>query len=122
MKSLQQRLNNFHEKFQSIGVIRLLDIANDWFNRLPGQFKSEKISSAANNGAQSFSKLLKETKSLGVTEEMEDYEKRKAGIFNQLNFFQVLTGLVVPVTRIFENNTLPITSWWIACTPPLISL
>jgi two-component system sensor histidine kinase/response regulator len=122
MKSFQQRLNNFHEKFQMPGIIRVLDAANDWFNRLPGQFQPQKISSAANNSAQTFSKLLKETKSLGVTDEMEDFEKRKAGIFNQLNFFQVLTGLVVPVTRIFENNTLPLTSWWVACTPPLISL
>ena len=122
MKSLQQRLSNFHEKFQSFGFARLLDAANDWFNNLPLQFQPKKISSASNSVAQKFSKLIDETKRLGVTDDMEDYEKRKAGIFNQLNFFQVITGLVGPVARIFENDNLPFTAWWVACSPPIISL
>lgn len=122
MKSLQQRLSNFHEKFQSFGFTRLLDASNDWFNKLPLQFQPKNISSASNSVAQKFGKLIDETKRLGVTDDMEDYEKRKAGIFNQLNFFQVITGLVGPVARIFENDNLPFTAWWVACSPPIISL
>jgi len=32
--------------------------------------------------------LLHHVKSLGLTETMEEYDQRKLGIFNKLNFFQ----------------------------------
>ncbi len=35
-------------------------------------------------------------KSIGVTPEMEEYEKRKMSIFNQLNFLGIVTGIIVP--------------------------
>ena len=41
--------------------------------------------------------LFERIKSLGFTATMDDYEKRKLGIFNQLNFFQLLTGVVIPL-------------------------
>ena len=53
---------------------------------------------------------------------MEDYEKRKLGIFNKLNFFQVLTGIVIPVAGLIRNHQFPPMAWVVACMPALVSV
>ena len=47
---------------------------------------------------------------IGYSPALDDYEKRKLGIFNQLNFFQLITGIVVPIaafatSRNFSANS-----------------
>ncbi len=51
--------------------------------------------------------LLGKIKVLGFAAEMGEYEKRKLGIFNQLNFFQLLTGILIPLTGLLyrKDNT-----------------
>lgn len=53
---------------------------------------------------------------------MEEYEKRKLGIFNQLNFLQLLTGILVPLAGLFRNGSFPAQIWIIACVPALTSV
>ena len=61
-------------------------------------------------------------KSIGVTPEMEEYEKRKMSIFNQLNFLGIITGIIVPLIGIFFNDHLPPLAWFIAGSPLAISV
>jgi two-component system sensor histidine kinase/response regulator len=61
-------------------------------------------------------------KSIGVTPEMEEYEKRKMSIFNQLNFLGITTGIIVPIIGIFFNDHLPPLAWFIAGSPLAISV
>jgi signal transduction histidine kinase len=61
-------------------------------------------------------------KSIGITPDMEEYEKRKMSIFNQLNFLGVITGIVVPLIGIFLNDYLPPLAWFVAASPLAISV
>ncbi|HXB91872.1 MAG TPA: hypothetical protein VNU72_06270, partial [Puia sp.] len=66
--------------------------------------------------------FLEKIKSIGFTPQMEDYEKRKLGIFNQLNFFQLMAGIIVPIAGMIRNRQFPPSVWAIALIPPLISI
>ena len=72
-------------------------------------------------GSASFQSLLR-IKTLGFTAELEDYEKRKLGIFNQLNFFQLVTGIIIPIAGAIGNRRFPLVAWIVACMPALISI
>jgi len=65
--------------------------------------------------------LLHHVKSLGLTETMEEYDQRKLGIFNKLNFFQLVTGIFIPVMGMIMSPALPASAWLIACLPALVS-
>jgi signal transduction histidine kinase len=58
---------------------------------------------------------------IGATDEMDDYEKIKLGIFNQLNFFQLVTGIISPFIYFIciKNFTASVLS--ISMLPALIS-
>src|SRR5947208_10274710 len=52
---------------------------------------------------------------------MDDYEKRKLGIFNQLNFFQLVTGIVVPLFTLSHTANFHNQSWFLSLLPAIIS-
>lgn len=60
--------------------------------------------------------------SFGVIATMEEYEQRKLRIFNQVNFFQLLIGILFPVTGLLMGTSLPVTVWLVACLPACVSL
>src|ERR1700748_1763046 len=66
--------------------------------------------------------LLEKIKRIGFNPSMDDYEIRKLGIFNQLNFFQLLTGIVIPVAGLIRNHQFPAMAWIVACMPALVSV
>lgn len=45
---------------------------------------------------------LEEIKSLGFTRTMDELERGKLRVFNQLNLFQFLTGIVVPLLSFWK--------------------
>jgi len=59
---------------------------------------------------------------LGVTENMEDYEKRKLRVFNLLNLFQFIFGIIIPVTVAITRPKITTLAWVAACMPALVSL
>jgi signal transduction histidine kinase len=65
---------------------------------------------------------LERLKSLGSHVGMDDYEKRKLGIFNQLNFFQLITGIIIPIAGALTNRHFPLLAWIVACLPALIGV
>jgi two-component system, sensor histidine kinase and response regulator len=66
--------------------------------------------------------LLSRIKVLGSVSELGEYEKRKLGVFNQLNFFQLLTGTLLPIIGMMHADKLPASAWVIACLPAFTSL
>ena len=61
-------------------------------------------------------------KSVGITPAMEEYEKRKMSIFNQLNLLGIVTGIVVPLIGLLFNDHLPPLAWFVAGSPLAISI
>jgi signal transduction histidine kinase len=53
---------------------------------------------------------------------MNEYERSRLGIFNYLNFFQLISGVIVPMWGIFHAGKIPASGWMIACMPPLLSV
>jgi two-component system, sensor histidine kinase and response regulator len=99
MEILLEKLSAFQNRVRSIEVVEWLDATT-------------KI----------YSDLLQQIRSIGAADQMTYHEKRKLGIFNQLNFFQLLTGLAIPVLGCFHNDDIPFRAWLLACMPAIISL
>lgn len=66
--------------------------------------------------------FLEKIKTIGFLKTMEDYEKRKLGIFNQLNFLQLITGFIIPMVGYLRNESLPFSIWLTACIPAITSI
>lgn len=66
--------------------------------------------------------LLSRIKNIGVTAGLGNYDKSKLGIFNLLNFFQFITGMIIPVIGLFYADKIPFRGWLMACLPALVSL
>jgi len=60
--------------------------------------------------------------SIGVTPQMDEYEKRKMGIFNKLNSLGIATGIILPLIGLFNNDHLPGLAWFVATSPLAISV
>jgi len=69
-----------------------------------------------------FLQFLETIKSTGFSDTMDEYEKRKLGIFNLLNLFQYCTGLLVPVILIINEPGIAWFSDLVIIIPPLISI
>jgi signal transduction histidine kinase len=61
-------------------------------------------------------------KGIGITDRMSAHERSKLGIFNQLNFFQFITGILVPVIGLLNATKFPASGWLIVCMPALVSI
>jgi signal transduction histidine kinase len=145
MKYLQQRLVVFHGKMKSIGLydtvgylqqgllhiqsqLKTIDLANTMASiqaslvQLPGKIRKLKIREIPHHIKESTLQFLQDIKELGFTETMDDYEKRKLGIFNQLNFLQLATGILVPLIGLTGNKELPPITWVCAIAPAFVSL
>jgi len=66
--------------------------------------------------------FLTTIKNLGVTADMNAVEKSKLGIFNHLNFFQFITGMLVPIIGMMRADRFPVAGWIIVCLPALVSV
>jgi two-component system sensor histidine kinase/response regulator len=103
MKILPQKPPFFHGRVKPLGLTAV------W----PEKFQaSEPV----------FIPSLERIKAIGSTGMMDDYEKRKLGIFNQLNFFQLITGVIIPVAGAISNRRFPLIAWIVASLPALISI
>ena len=80
-----------------------------------GKFKLRTFTSA-------ILRLLEQIKGIGFSLNMDDYERRKLGIFNQLNFFQLLTGIVIPAWGLIRHHQLPVMAWIVAAIPAFVSV
>jgi len=97
----------------------------DFFKRksssLFPKFKSANIFGGMGLLGQKSQDFLEDIKSIGITKTMDDLDRRKLSIFNQLNFFQLVTGLIIPVSFLFNNDNFVVSSFLIACLPAMVS-
>ena len=66
--------------------------------------------------------LFNDVKTIGVTAGMGSYDKSKLCIFNLLNFFQFITGIIVPVMGLLYATKIPLGGWLMASLPAMVSL
>ena len=77
MEYFLQRLNHLNGKLRSFDLLRIPEVF--WQKNL---------------------QFLKAIRAIGANATLDEYEKRKLGIFNQLNFFQLITGILVPAVSL----------------------
>jgi two-component system sensor histidine kinase/response regulator len=99
MEILQEKIISLQEKFRSIGSIDFFPSLKQYLNH-----------------------FFQHIKNIGFAESMDDYERRKLSIFNLLNFFQLFTGLLIPIIGLLHNDQLPVSAWFLACLPCSLSL
>jgi signal transduction histidine kinase len=86
------------------------------------QVRNSSLPSKMEAFSQKSHHFLEEIKSLGFTKTMDELEKGKLSVFNQLNFFQFLTGIIVPMICFFGNNKFPLSFFFMASLPAWVSL
>lgn len=59
---------------------------------------------------------------IGHHDLLDEYESRKLGIFNLLNFTALISGILLPVAGLIDRHQLPALAWVVAFSPALISL
>ncbi len=91
-------------------------------NSLHQLLKSFDLSDGLRFLRQRILQFLKKISAIGYTSALDDYEKRKLGVFNQLNFFQLITGIIVPIIAILANKNFPVSGIYFAILPAFISL
>jgi two-component system, sensor histidine kinase and response regulator len=114
MNFLQQQALQFQQRMKAVDNYR---VPADWKERLPDA--TSKQINLYRHRLFSFHNSIKLIGAQGTT---DDYEKRKLGIFNQLNFFQFVTGICIPLEGLFNNKLFPDWVFLVASLPALISL
>jgi Signal transduction histidine kinase len=65
----------------------------------------------------------KRIRSIGYLAEMDDYEKRKLGIFNLLNVLGFTIGVFLPIIGIFiAHIQLPAFAWFVTFSPAMVNM
>jgi two-component system, sensor histidine kinase and response regulator len=115
MKLLRQKPLNFQGRVRSVNWRAVTAVQAI-------QQRSHLWSQRIKPASISFLRFLGNIKATGVTPDMDEYEKRKLGIFNQLNFFQLVTGIIVPVAGLMNNQKLPALAWLVASMPAFVPI
>ncbi len=61
-------------------------------------------------------------RSIGTRAGMEEFEKRKLSLFNQLNIFGMAAGLILGIAGLFSKDHLPPLTWYVAFSPVAIGI
>lgn len=86
------------------------------------RLKSFRFEEALTIFGEKLTHFTEKVRSIGFHASMDELEKTKLGIFNQLNFFGLVGGIVAPIAGIFDHSKLPALAWIIACSPAIISV
>ena len=98
-----------------------MEISYQRILRSPGKVTLPRIKRIPLSIRKSVLELFYYIKSLGYTDLLDDYELVKLGIFNQINFFQVLTGILFVFTCLFHHQ-FPLWTCIIAILPAVVSV
>src|SRR5690349_22236725 len=71
----------------------------------------------AANYSRKLTRSIEFIRTLGVHPGLDGHEKRKLAIFNQLCFFQLLAGILIPLFAFINNHSVSFSSWIFACLP-----
>lgn len=79
-----------------------MEISYHRIPRLPGKINFPRIKRIHVSLKKSVLDLFYYVKSLGYSDTLDDYEKVKLGVFNQINFFQFLTSIFILFTCLLQ--------------------
>lgn len=65
--------------------------------------------------------ILDGIKAIGYKPTMDNYGKGRLGIFNIINFFGFITGLIIPFLSLFGKGYIPPVAWIVSFAPIVIS-
>jgi len=99
-----------------------MDILLEKISSLQQRVRSKDLSEVTESVINIYNNFLQRVRDIGTVEKMSYYDKRKLGVFNQLNFFQLLTGIFVPVIGWIHNDGIPFHAWILTCLPVTISI
>lgn len=105
-------------EFGGGAILRLKGIWPRVFNLI----KSWSLQNRFEAFSQKSHHFLDEIKALGFTRTMDELDRGKLSVFNQLNFFQFITGIIVPLICFFGNYKFPVASFFVASLPAWVSL
>ena len=106
--------NTFLEKLRWFSIERPFSWVKRKWPRTSFLRKNYSIPSRMGVFSQKSHHFLEEIKSLGFTKTMDELDRGKLSVFNQLNFFQFLTGIIVPLICFFGNSKFPLNSFFLA--------
>ena len=98
-----------------------MDILLEKISSFQQKVRSIDFGEAIQTVRQIYNDFLQRVRSIGVVDQMSYYDKRKLGVFNQLNFFQLLTGLIVPIIGWLHKDNIPFHTWILTCLPVTVS-
>ncbi|HTL08612.1 MAG TPA: HAMP domain-containing sensor histidine kinase [Chitinophagaceae bacterium] len=119
--NFQQQYFQLQERIKSVSIPRW---PHEWKPTLKNTLPSDigvSLQKELDATRQQLTVLGDSVKALGAAAATGDYEKRKLGIFNQLNFFQLLTGLLMPLIGILNAKSFPGWVWLVISLPAVIS-
>jgi signal transduction histidine kinase len=99
-----------------------MELSQHSLHHLLGKLKTPRISRPKLFLKEYHISLLRLIKTIGYTKTMEEYERRKLGIFNQLNFFQLLSGVFIFFTCLFYHKQFPGSISMLSGLPILVSI
>jgi two-component system, sensor histidine kinase and response regulator len=70
---------------------------------------------------QKASTYLYAIKKIGYQSSMNEFEKRRLGIFNIMNFLGMITGIIIPIAVLGGDGNFPAIAMVVACAPFFIS-
>ena len=88
----------------------------------PVKYRSSVLAESLETIRVRSAQLYLQVKFLGYSTAMDEYEQRKLRIFNQINFFQLIAGLFIPLVGIAFPGNIPASAWLIAMWPAAISV
>jgi two-component system sensor histidine kinase/response regulator len=122
MKFLQPGIIYFQGKLKSIGISGSVGHVKEKSSNLFRKIKAAGIPEQIGMLGTRSLDFMEDIKSIGSTTGMDDFDKRKLSIFNQMNFFQLITGILIPVSYLFGQSKFSVASFFIACLPAILSL
>ena len=114
--------NSIQGKPRILGIDLNFHVWKEKFTKGYDHVKNKSLQDRIEAFSQKSQHLLEEIKSLGFTRTMDDLDRGKLRVFNQLNFFQFVTGIIVPLICFFGNYKFPIASFFVASLPAWVSL
>jgi signal transduction histidine kinase len=88
----------------------------------PSQYRSSVLAETFETLKVRSAQMYLQVKFFGYSHTMDDYEQRKLRIFNQINFFQAIAGILIPLFGMLLPGTLPASAWLATCYPAGVSI
>ncbi len=99
-----------------------MELSQHSLHHLLGKLKTPRLKRADVSLKQTLTLLLYRVKTIGYSKTMEEYESRKLGIFNQLNFFQSVANVFIFLTCVLYHEKFSGWVYVLSCLPIFVSI